>query len=157
MTTFERRSRIHAPASRVFAFHEAPDALERLTPPWEPSRVIAKKAGLEVGSWVEMETRVGPVPMRIRAVHTAYEPGRMFRDRMERGPFASWEHTHTVEPDGPDDCWLIDHIEYELPLGPLGALAGGWMVRRRLDRMFDYRHEVTRRACEGGQKHDQLG
>ena len=48
------------------------------------------------------------------------------------GPFAHWEHTHRVEPDGPDACYLEDHIEYALPLGALGALLGSGLVRRRL-------------------------
>ena len=67
---------------------------------------------------------------------------------MRSGPFKKWEHTHAMEDDGEGGAWLIDHIDYELPLGALGQLGGGWFVRRKLARMFDYRHAVTRRACE---------
>jgi hypothetical protein len=45
----------------------------------------------------------------------------------------------------------VDRVDYELPLGALGALGrfgGAALVRRKLARLFDYRHEVTRRACE---------
>lgn len=150
MPIFEKRSRIAAPPERVFAFHEAPNALERLTPPWEDARVIEKSGGIEVGARVVLETRIGPVAVRWVAEHTGYEKGRMFRDTQRSGPFRRWEHTHLMEPDGAGGSWLIDRIDYELPLGALGALAGGRAVRRRLERMFDYRHDVTRRACEGG-------
>jgi uncharacterized protein (TIGR01777 family) len=59
------------------------------------------------------------------------------------GPFAHWEHTHRVEPDGPDACYLEDHIDYALPFGAVGALLGSGLVRRRLQRTFAYRHRIT--------------
>lgn len=71
----------------------------------------------------------------------------MFADRMLEGPFASWLHKHIVTPKGPNQCVLTDEIEYELPLGILGRIFGGGFARRNLERMFDFRHEVTQRAC----------
>jgi ligand-binding SRPBCC domain-containing protein len=82
------------------------------------------------------------------AVHTAYEKGRMFQDTIVQGPFSKWIHTHTMEPDGEGGTWLIDHIEYELPMGAVGSLFGGRFARKKLEKMFDFRHEVTRKACE---------
>ncbi|WP_437591565.1 SRPBCC family protein [Sorangium sp. So ce1000] len=148
MPIFEKRTRIAAPPERVFAFHEEPDALERLTPPWEHARVLEKTGGILVGARVVVETRIGPVPVRWVAEHTQYERGRMFQDTQRSGPFKRWVHTHRMDPDGSGGCYLTDHVEYELPLGALGRLGGGRFVRRKLERMFDYRHEVTRRACE---------
>jgi ligand-binding SRPBCC domain-containing protein len=148
MPIFEKRTRIAAPPERVFAFHEEPDALERLTPPWEYARVREKTGGILVGARVVMETRVGPVPLRWVAEHTQYEQGRMFQDTQRSGPFKRWVHTHRTDPDGAGGCYLTDHVDYELPLGAIGRLGGERFVRRKLERMFDYRHEVTRRACE---------
>ena len=75
----------------------------------------------------------------------------MFADRMVEGPFASWLHRHVVTPEGPDRCVLTDDIEYELPLGWLGRIAGGPFARWNLERMFEFRHRVTREACESPQ------
>jgi ligand-binding SRPBCC domain-containing protein len=148
MPTFEKRTRIAAPPEQVYAFHERPDALRLLLPPWEHARLIEKTPGLGVGARTVIETRVGPFMQRIVAEHTACEPGRMFQDRMIRGPFARWLHTHTMDPDGEGGSWLVDHIEYTLPLGILGQIGGGAFVRRKLERMFAFRHAVTKRACE---------
>lgn len=148
MPIFEKRSRIAAPPERVFAFHELPDAFERLAPPWDEIRVIEKTPGLQVGARVVVETKVGPFTQRLVAEHTRYERGTMFQDRLVSGPFASWVHTHRMEPDGEGGTLLVDHIEYTLPLGALGQLGGGWFVRRKLERMFEHRHAVTKRACE---------
>jgi hypothetical protein len=78
--------------------------------------------------------------------HRDYEEGRQFRDVQVEGPFRRWDHTHRFIPDGPQACWLEDRIEYELPLGIIGDLFGGWLVRRKLQRMFEYRHRVTAEA-----------
>jgi len=147
MPIFEKRCRIAASADRVFAFHEAPDALEQLSPPWDHITVVEKTPGIGIGARVVIDTRIGPFTQRLVAVHTAYERGRMFQDTLIEGPFKQWVHTHTIEPDG-DGSWLIDHIDYSLPLGALGQLGGGWFVRRKLERMFEYRHAVTKRVCE---------
>jgi ligand-binding SRPBCC domain-containing protein len=148
MPVYEKRTRIAAPAELVFAFHDRPEALTLLIPPWEPARVVEKTPGLDVGVRAIVEVRVKGTVHRLVAEHTACEQGRMFQDTLREGPFRKWVHTHTMEPDGEGASWLTDHIEYELPLGVVADLAVGWFVKRRMERMFAYRHEVTRRECE---------
>jgi hypothetical protein len=147
---FEKRTQISAPAQRVFDWHKLPDALERLAPPGERVRIVARSGqGIEKGARVTLETRFGPFPVHWIAEHADYVEGEWFRDVQVSGPFAKWIHTHRVEPDGPDTCYLVDHVEYELPLGVMGRLFGGWFARRKLARLFDYRHRVTAREVEG--------
>lgn len=144
---FVKESVIEASAEKVFAFHEAPDAFERLQPPWQTTEIVQPPVSLEVGTRVILKVKLGPFWQTIVAEHVAYEPGRMFADRMVEGPFAHWLHRHVVTPKGPNRCVLTDDIEYELPLGLLGRAFGGWFARRNLERMFTYRHQVTRAAC----------
>ncbi len=149
MQRFIKESQIAAPAQLVFSWHEAPDAFEKLTPPWERVRIVERSApGIQSGTKITLEIGVGLLKQRWVAVHTAYEEGRMFRDEQVSGPFRSWVHTHVVEPRGANFSLMKDEIRYELPLGLLGRLLAGWLVRRKLKRLFDYRHHVTRQACE---------
>lgn len=146
---FTKESFIRASAERVFAFHELPDALGRLTPPWEKARVVESAPSLRPGARAVVETRVfGLLPVRWVAEHTLYDPPRRFEDVQLRGPFRRWRHTHIVEPRG-DGAVLRDVIDYEPPLGALGALLAPALVEPRLRRLFDYRHRVTREWCEG--------
>ena len=46
-------------------------------------------------------------------------------------------------PDGENACRLQDRIEYALPFGILGRLLGAKLVRRKLERVFEYRHRLT--------------
>jgi ligand-binding SRPBCC domain-containing protein len=147
--TFVKRSRIAAPAQDVFRWHMEPEALERLIPPWERVEIEERTGGIdEIGSRVVMRMGSAPFATRWIAEHTHFEADRMFRDVQIRGPFARWEHTHLVEPDGEDACYLEDRVVYALPMGGLGRLFGGGFVKRKLERVFDYRHRVTREALE---------
>ena len=60
---FVKESVIEASAERVFAFHEAPDAFERLQPPWQTTRIVQPPASLEVGTRVVLEIKLGPLPL----------------------------------------------------------------------------------------------
>lgn len=149
---FIKESLIRAAPERVFAFHELPDALQRLTPPWESARVVRAAPDLSVGAVAVVETRLfGLVPVQWVARHTAYDPPRMFEDVQDKGPFRSWRHRHVVEPHA-EGALLRDEIEYEPPLGPLGRLAAPLVVEPRLRKLFAYRHAVTREWCEASQK-----
>ncbi|MGB5808910.1 MAG: SRPBCC family protein [Polyangiales bacterium] len=148
---FIKESVIRASAAEVFAFHEAPDAFARLQPPWQTTEIIQPPTSLEVGTRVVLKVRVGPFRQTIVAEHVAYEAGRMFADRMVEGPFAKWLHQHIVTPQGNNECTLTDEVEVELPMGGLGRMFGSGFARRSLERLFAYRHEITREACEGGE------
>jgi ligand-binding SRPBCC domain-containing protein len=147
---FVKESRIAAPPTTVFAFYESPGALLRLTPPWENVELEEGGDSIKTGSRVVLKTRLGLVPLRWVAEHTAYEPGRMFADRQVSGPFASWSHRHLFLDDGAGGTLLRDEVEYEPPLGWLGRHFGGRFLEQKLAKLFDYRHETTRRIVESG-------
>jgi ligand-binding SRPBCC domain-containing protein len=145
---FVKESLIRATPDRVFAFHEQPDVLTQLLPPWESARVIQAARISEVGAEAILETKIlGPITMRWVARHTVYEPPNLFEDVQVKGPFRSWRHRHIIESHR-DGAVLRDEIDYEPPLGFLGRAVAPLLVQQRLEKLFSYRHEVTRRWCE---------
>ena len=147
---FIKESRIKASPQEVFAFHESPHALRSLIPPWEKMEVVESAGSLRPGSRVVLQGRAGFLPIRWVAVHTDYEPPHFFADRQETGPFAWWYHRHLFLADGEGGTLLRDEVEYQPPLGFLGRWLGGAIIRRKLEKMFAYRHETTRRLIECG-------
>ncbi len=136
---------------RLFRFHERPDVLALLTPPFVGVEVISRAVSLEVGSRTRFRVRLLPlVWIECEAEHVAYDRDRYFEDIQIRGPFRLWRHRHFFRPDGPDASFLRDEIEVEPPLGALGRLFAPLVVAPRLDAMFKFRHEVTRREVECG-------
>jgi uncharacterized protein len=141
---FTFRSKMPASAAQVYRFHAEPGALERLTPPWEKAMVVARTGGIEQpGSTVTLRVTVGPFSQNWVSEHTACEPGKMFLDVMRSGPFRRWEHTHRFITETEHSSWLEDTVEYEFPVGWLGQLFGSAYTRRRLQRMFEWRHKTT--------------
>ncbi len=140
---FLYRSRIPAPPEAVFAWHARPGAFERLTPPWEQVRILERDGGIENGARVVLAVRAGGFWRRWVAEHRDYEAGRQFCDVQVEGPFSRWRHCHRMLPSGPGECLLEDDVEYRLPLGVLGKVLGGRLVRSKLARVFRYRHDVT--------------
>lgn len=145
---FTKESVIKASPERVFSFHELPDAFARLVPPWEDARVIQMADISVIGSRAIIETRLfGLIPSRWVAEHTIYDSPHMFEDIQVSGPFKSWRHRHVVMPHL-DGAILQDDIEFEPPFWIFGALAAPFAIVPKLEKMFEYRHDVTRKWCE---------
>ncbi|MCW6035345.1 SRPBCC family protein [Spirulina subsalsa FACHB-351] len=147
MLHFEQSSLIKAPIEQVWQFHEQPDILHQLTPPWQPVQIIRRQGGLEVGAISEFRLWLGFVPITWVARHTQCDPPHSFVDEQILGPMQSWTHHHQFTPEG-KHTRLTDRIDYELPGGLLAEwLLGGW-VNSRLREMFRYRHDVTQQALK---------
>ena len=153
---FKRSVRIERSAEAVFAWHEKPGALERLTPPWLKMEVTARSGGIRNGATLKLRSKIGPSWVNWEVEHRDYVEGVQFRDVQRSGPFARWEHLHRVEAlavdvEGMDAreevvrdaSVLTDEITYRMQGGAAGRLAGGWFARRELSRLFNYRHAVT--------------
>ena len=147
MLHFQYSSLINSSVKNVWQFHERPDILKLLTPPWQPVKVIRREGGLGVGAISEFRLILGPIPVKWLAKHIECQPNSLFVDEQIAGPMKSWVHRHQFETiDG--QTKLTDAIAYELPGGWLAELILGWWVEARLQDMFRYRHQVTKQACE---------
>ena len=136
---------VDAPVGELFAWHARPGAFQRLLPPWERVEIVEQKGTIRDGDKLTIRTRLAPlVWKRWIAEHVDYIEGHQFCDKQLAGPFAHWEHFHQFQARGSERSQLSDRIEYALPLAPLTNPALGWFVDRKLRRMFEYRHRVTR-------------
>lgn len=135
-------------AASLYAWHEREEAFAQLRPPWQKMRVLSnirKGGGLDVGTEVTVDLKVGPIWTRWVARHTACIPGQMFADEQVSGPFALFRHTHRMIALSDNSSRLEDDIVYRLPLEPLSLVALSF-IRADLERGFRYRHEQTYRA-----------
>ena len=131
-------------AADLFAWHERPDAFDRLNPTWMPARVVARSGGIRDGARVTLAVPLGPLSTRWEIEHTGYKAGVEFRDVQREGPFASWEHLHRMEPVSATESILEDTIRFRLPAAPFGKLVAGTFTSERLARLLRWRHALTR-------------
>lgn len=140
---FRYASHFPGTARELYDWHSRAGALERLIPPWENTRVIERVGSLDPGGRVVMQLHAGFFPYQWHAHHIENNPGVMFRDIQEHGPFRSWTHTHRFT-DTSDGALLEDEIEYELPGHSLLPNVADRMVQQTLERVFLYRHATLR-------------
>jgi ligand-binding SRPBCC domain-containing protein len=147
MLQFSHSSIINAPLEVVWKFHERPDILQLLTPPWQPVQVLRREGGLDEGAITEFRLFLGPLPLTWLARHTEFEKYHLFTDKQVSGPFESWVHRHEfADEDG--KTRLTDNIAYSLPGGDGVEFVSGWLIQVQLEAMFRYRHFITKRECE---------
>ncbi|MEP6781478.1 MAG: TIGR01777 family oxidoreductase [Gemmatimonadaceae bacterium] len=139
---FRRTVRANVSVEELFAWHERPDAFKRLSPPWDAPKVLEQSGGIRDGARVVLEQSVGPVSTKWTLEHRDYIKNKQFRDVLLSGPFSYYQHTHGFASAGANSSLLDDHIEYDLPLGALGAAFGGDFARHTFQRVFNYRHAV---------------
>ncbi|MGL5081889.1 MAG: SRPBCC family protein [Microcoleaceae cyanobacterium] len=154
MLYFQYSSLINTPIETVWQFHERPDILHLLTPPWQPVEVVRREGGLDVGAMTEFRIMLGPVPVPWLAIHTECDRPYLFTDEQREGPLESWTHRHqfSAEQDsqGESQTRLTDAIAFSIPGGWVIEQLLGWWAQQRLEDMFRYRHQVTKQECERG-------
>lgn len=71
---------------------------------------------------------------------THIEDKKYFVDEQMYGPYSLWHHKHFIkEIDG--GVIMEDIIDYKVPLGFLGRLAHPFLVKPKLEEIFNYRQE----------------
>lgn len=142
----ERVQVIAAPRERVFEFFSAAENLERITPPFLKFRIVTPlPIAMRRGQHIEYRIGLGGVPMRWLTEIVDWQPATQFVDLQLRGPYRYWHHLHEFA-DVAGGTRMRDVVDYELPLGPLGALVHGLAVKRVLKRIFDFRSEAIAAA-----------
>jgi ligand-binding SRPBCC domain-containing protein len=159
---FETREWVPFPEELVFAFFANPSNLPHLMPPAmevriedarlqaPPARPVAadpsrrfRSVAAGVGSEILVSFRLLKGLPRASWLTriTEFEWNSHFCDEQIRGPFDTFRHCHRIVAElreGVEGTLVIDDIEYGLPGGSIGSIAGP-LVRRRMERAFAHR------------------
>ncbi|MEY2852336.1 MAG: hypothetical protein RL549_1035 [Verrucomicrobiota bacterium] len=150
---FEHASNLKAEARKVFEFHLHPENLGKVNPSW--IRLISLDAPKLVSAGAQLRLKVSslglPQAWEVQVVSVEDFSGTPAKasitDEAIRGPFPFWRHLHEfwAAPNG--STGLVDRIEFLPPGGPAGVILLP-VIRAMLKKMFEARHEATRRLFE---------
>ncbi len=140
----QKEQLVQSSLSEVWEFFSDPSNLEIITPPHlsfsiHPPVPRIMEEGLEIQYTV---TPLFKIPLRWVSKITTCEPPYYFVDEQKKGPFKKWVHQHKFIPKD-KGVKVVDKVEYQLPLGPLGRLAHYFIVNSRIQGIFQYRQKVV--------------
>jgi ligand-binding SRPBCC domain-containing protein len=163
--SFETRQWVPFPVELVFAFFANPTNLPHLMPrkfemriedariqppPPRPVHPDPARRFRSVAASVGSEILISffPIPWVPRRVSwmtriTEFAWNSHFCDEQVRGPFTHFRHRHVIqaeERDGVEGTMVSDEIEFALPFGVLGRVAG-IVVRRKFAKSFAHRQK----------------
>lgn len=143
----EREQFLPIGLDKAWSFFSSPRNLAVITPP-EMGFVIRQPFDdrpAHAGQRITYTVRpVAGIPLTWVTLIAQVEAPFRFVDTQIKGPYAHWWHEHMFEAvEG--GVRMRDRVEYALPLGPLGELAHGIFVRRRLKEIFDFRQRTLER------------
>ena len=145
----EREQLLPLPVDDVFGFFARARNLEAITPAWLRFEVLTPEPlAMAPGTMIDYRLRLHGLPLRWVTRIEEWQANRGFVDRQVRGPYRLWHHRHDFTAvDG--GTMVRDLVRYQLPFGPLGALAHVALVRRDLERIFDFRQRAVGRLLQG--------
>lgn len=139
------RTAIPVSAEALCAWHAAPGAFDRLTPPWHGVDITESQGTIQPGASKCLKVSLaGPFGFSWEIEHEASDSALGFVDVQRRGPFRQWRHEHHFLPAGDQRSILEDRVTWELPGGSIGHAVGSRYVESELDRLFAFRHQRTR-------------
>ena len=140
----EREQWLPRPVDEVFSFFSRPENLQVITPPWLDFRMVEAPQALSAGSLIRYRLRWRWVPIRWTTEISEWNAPHGFVDREISGPYALWNHEHWFSPlEG--GTAMRDRVTYGLPFGWIGRAFHSLVVRRDVERIFDFRGETMRR------------
>lgn len=133
---------IPSPIEKVFEFFASEKNLETMTPSELNFHVLNKStAQIMKGTLIDYKLKIHGLPVKWQTLITDWTPPHRFADQQLKGPYSYWHHVHTFEKLA-GGTLMKDVVEYSLPLGGLGRLAGGCFVRRDIENIFSFRKKT---------------
>ena len=141
--TLTHKQQIPATGEVVWDFFSNARNLQVITPEYMEFRVLNEEPLGEIYPGMLIRYKVSPlmkVPLFWMTEITAVRRYRLFVDEQRKGPYKMWHHQHLFE-ENDKGVLMTDIVHYELPLGPLGSLAHGLVVKKQLKEIFDFRRQ----------------
>ena len=146
MSVFQYKAEQFLPIDieKAWDFFSSPKNLSVITPPEMGFKILTELNGKEIHDGMLIDYTVKPllgIAMHWQTKIRDVEKYKVFADIQLKGPYKSWEHTHTFEEIN-NGVLMKDIINYELPFGFIGDIAHTLLVKKKIENIFAYRKSV---------------
>jgi ligand-binding SRPBCC domain-containing protein len=128
----------------AWQFFSSPKNLSKITPPKLDFHILTDLDGKEIYNGMLIDYKVRPlfgIQMHWQTEIFKVEKPFIFADRQLKGPYKVWVHTHIFKEDN-GGVMMTDIVDYAVPLGPLGKLVNALIVKREIEKIFEFRRKT---------------
>jgi len=133
--------RIPSTIGKVWDFISSPENLKRITPDYMGFEVKTKNLPEKMYAGMIISYKVSPF-MGIKLMWvteiTQVQELKYFVDEQRVGPYRMWHHQHLLEQVD-RGVLMTDIVDYQPPLGLLGAIANQLLIKQQLEQIFTFR------------------
>jgi len=121
-------------------FLSDPRNLKTITPDYMGFEIVSGAASkMYAGQILQyIVTPLLNIPLKWVTEITHISEGEYFVDEQRFGPYSLWHHKHFIKPIK-NGVEMIDIVDYKVPFGLLGQLVQPFLVRPKLEEIFEYR------------------
>lgn len=141
-SVFERSVLLAATPAEVYAFHENPRNIVKISPPSLRVRSVVCSVPARAGQEFRLRVSQFGLPMEWVGFWEEADPFSRLVDGACKSPFMHWRHHHLFAA-APGGTLMTDRVEYALPFGALGRLLDKTVMRAVFAAMFAARHKAT--------------
>jgi ligand-binding SRPBCC domain-containing protein len=152
--TIQRTQIVRSPLRDCWLFFSNPQNLARLTPPALDFQVLSDVPE-EIYPGLMIQYRVRPLfglPLIWLTEISHVEPERSFVDEQRLGPYRLWHHEHHFRGLDEYHTEMRDRVHYILPFAPFSEFMHPWLVKPKLEQIFDYRERETQQIFNASPK-----
>lgn len=146
-SVFQRSVLLDASPAEVYAFHEDPRNISKISPPSLRVERVECSVPAAPGEEFRLRVRQFGLPLEWTGVWEEAVPHGKLVDGARKSPFRHWRHSHLFRAEESGTV-MTDRVEYALNagcLGALGRLLDATALRILFTVMFIARHRATRK------------
>lgn len=127
---------------RAWDFLSDPKNLQTITPDYMGFKILSGvDRPMFEGQLIQyIVTPIAGIKMKWVTEITHVRDKEYFVDEQRFGPYALWHHKHFLK-EIPGGVLMEDVVDYKVPLGFLGQMVHPFLVKPKLDEIFNYREQ----------------
>jgi len=140
--TLNAKQKLPISVDKAWEFLSSPDNLKTITPDYMGFHILSgADRPMYPGQIIQyLVTPVAGIKTKWVTEITHVVDKKYFVDEQRFGPYALWHHKHFIKAI-PGGVEMEDIIDYKVPMGILGQWAHPFLVKPKLDSIFEYRRK----------------